>query len=105
MIRRHAADYVAARGGAITHQEQRVLAKLAACRTAALGGHADQCAHCGHRVIAYNSCRDRHCPKCQGAARAKWFDGRRAELLPAPYFHVVFTATSSKQRPPASLLA
>jgi hypothetical protein len=91
VIRRHAADYVAARGGAITRAEARVLAVLAACRTAALGGHRERCAHCGHSRVAYNSCRNRHCPKCQGAARAKWLEARRAELLPVQYFHVVFT--------------
>jgi hypothetical protein len=68
-----------------------VLRSLAACRTAVLGGHLEQCGECGHRRPAYNSCRNRHCPKCQAAARAAWLDARRAELLPVPYFHVVFT--------------
>ena len=63
----------------------------AACRTAALGGHVRRCADCGHTAIAYNSCRNRHCPKCQGRAREAWVAARRAELLPGPYFHVVFT--------------
>ena len=71
--------------------EERVLRELAACRTAALGGHADQCDHCGQTRVAYNSCRNRHCPKCQGAARARWLEARRGELLPVEYFHVVFT--------------
>jgi hypothetical protein len=91
IMRRHAADYIAARGGSITRCEQRVFAALTACRTAALGGHAARCPRCGHAEIAYNSCRNRHCPKCQGAARAKWLDARRDELLPVEYFHVVFT--------------
>ena len=91
MIRRHAADYVAARGGAITCQEQRVLAKLAACRTAALGGHLQRCGDCGHERPAYNSCRNRHCPKCQAAARAAWLDREATFLLPVEYHHVVFT--------------
>ena len=63
----------------------------AACRTAALGRHVRRCADCGHTAIAYNSCRNRHCPKCQGRAREAWVAARRAELLPGPYFHVVFT--------------
>ena len=61
------------------------------CRTAALGGHVERCADCGLVRIAYNSCRNRHCPKCQGQARAEWLAARQAELLPVPYFHVVFT--------------
>ena len=61
------------------------------CRTAALGGHVDTCDSCGHEKISYNSCRDRHCPKCQALASAKWLDDRKAELLPVAYFHVVFT--------------
>ena len=67
------------------------MAAIEACRTAALGGHVEQCADCGQVRIAYNSCRNRHCPKCQGLARAEWLADRRAELLPVPYFHVVFT--------------
>src|SRR3989475_460568 len=61
------------------------------CRTAALGGHVEQCDACGHQRIAFNSCRDRHCPKCQSLTRAQWLEDRRAELLPDEYFHVVFT--------------
>ena len=61
------------------------------CRTAALGGHVERCENCAHTVIAYNSCRNRHCPKCQGAAAQQWLAEREAELLPMPYFHVVFT--------------
>jgi hypothetical protein len=64
---------------------------ITACRTAALGGHVEQCDDCGTIRIAYNSCRNRHCPKCQGLARAQWLANRRAELLPVPYFHLVFT--------------
>jgi hypothetical protein len=67
------------------------LKELAVCRTAALGGHLDQCDQCGHRQPSYNSCRNRHCPKCQAAARGEWLEARRAELLPVGYFHVVFT--------------
>jgi Putative transposase/Transposase zinc-binding domain len=75
----------------LTVTQTIVLKAVAACRTALLGGHVDACDHCGYRQPAYNSCRNRHCPKCQGAARAAWLEERRAELLPVPYFHVVFT--------------
>ena len=68
-----------------------MLDAIVRCRTAALGGHRDQCVRCGHQAISFNSCRNRHCPKCQGNARAKWLAARSAELLPVPYFHVVFT--------------
>ncbi|MGH9259814.1 MAG: IS91 family transposase, partial [Acidimicrobiales bacterium] len=71
--------------------QRRILRDLVRCRTAALGGHTQRCADCGHEVISYNSCRNRHCPKCQAAARAAWLAARAAELLPVPYFHVVFT--------------
>src|SRR5271165_5463222 len=70
----------------------KVLLAIARCRTAALGGHIDQCTRCGHRAtISYNSCRNRHCPKCQSGAREHWLEARRRELLPSPYAHVVFT--------------
>ena len=76
---------------ACSRAQQRVLRALAACRTAALGGHLEQCAACGYQRPAYNSCANRHCPKCQALARARWLDARRAELLDTAYFHVVFT--------------
>src|SRR5229473_2775828 len=69
----------------------KVLLAIARCRTAALGGHLDQCTRCGHRTISYNSCRNRHCPKCQTAARERWIAARQKELLPTHYVHVVFT--------------
>ena len=71
----------------------KVMSAIERCRTAALGGHVARCenAACGHTAIAYNSCRNRHCPKCQGAAAREWMEARAAELLPVPYFHVVFT--------------
>ncbi len=70
----------------------KVLRAIARCRTAALGGHIDECTRCGHRAtISYNSCRNRHCPKCQTGARERWIEARRNELLPSPYVHVVFT--------------
>jgi hypothetical protein len=69
----------------------KVLLAIARCRTAALGGHVDACTRCGHRAISYNSCRNRHCPKCQANARDRWLQARRQELLPTRYLHVVFT--------------
>ena len=69
----------------------QVMSAIVSCRTAALGGHVTRCEDCGHTQIAYNSCRNRHCPKCQGAAARDWLAEREAELLPVPYFHVVFT--------------
>jgi hypothetical protein len=81
-------------GHVLGPRQQRAFRAIRDCRTAALGGHVEyveQCDQCGHRVISYNSCRDRHCPKCQASSRAKWLADRQAELLPVPYFHVVFT--------------
>jgi hypothetical protein len=75
----------------ITRKHVKVLLAIARCRTAALGGHLDECTRCGHRAISYNSCRNRHCPKCQAEARDRWLEKRRRELLPTPYVHVVFT--------------
>ena len=69
----------------------KVLLAIARCRTAALGGHLDECTRCGHRAISYNSCRNRHCPKCQTGARERWLAARQRELLPTRYVHVVFT--------------
>ena len=93
------ADIVRRTGNSFREQQQahlawphrKVLDAIVRCRTAALGGHRDQCVRCGHQAISFNSCRNRHCPKCQGNARAKWLAARAAELLPVPYFHVVFT--------------
>jgi hypothetical protein len=75
----------------LTWQHLKVLQAIERCRTAALGGHRDQCSSCGHSAISYNSCRNRHCPKCQGNARHRWLEARSQELLPTPYVHVVFT--------------
>ena len=76
----------------ITWQHLKVLRAIARCRTAALGGHLDECTDCGYRpAISYNSCRDRHCPKCQANARHRWLEARRQDLLPTRYVHVVFT--------------
>ncbi len=91
VFRRHGAAYREAHAGHLGRIERRVMGAIEACRTAALGGHAEHCTDCGLVRYAYNSCRNRHCPKCQGLARAEWLAARQAELLPAPYFHVVFT--------------
>src|SRR5690349_24751234 len=69
----------------------KILTAIVCCRTSALGGHVDACSHCGHRAISFNSCRNRHCPKCQTAARERWIAARQRELLPTRYVHVVFT--------------
>jgi len=91
------AEVFRAAGGAyrdrhtLVPQQQRVMRAIETCRTAALGGHVEQCDQCGVLKISYNSCRNRHCPKCQTRAKERWLTARRAELLPVPYFHVVFT--------------
>jgi hypothetical protein len=77
--------------GVLSTEQRRVLKDVALCRTAALGGHVEECEQCGQQRIAYNSCRNRHCPKCQALARARWLADRAKELLPVEYFHVVFT--------------
>jgi hypothetical protein len=77
--------------GSLSTAQRRVMTAIEICRTAALGGHVEQCDACGHQRISYCSCRNRHCPKCQSLARAEWLDDRRAEILDTQYFHVVFT--------------
>jgi hypothetical protein len=74
-----------------TLEQRKVMTAIERCRTAALGGHLDVCANCGHQAPAYNSCRNRHCPKCQSLAQARWIERRRARIVPTKYFHVVFT--------------
>jgi hypothetical protein len=86
VVREHAGQL---RGLSPTHQQ--VLRAITECRTAALGGHRRACPQCGHQEISYNSCRDRHCPKCQGLEEARWLEAQQHDLLPVPYFHVVFT--------------
>src|SRR5215467_13021922 len=81
------------RYGDAYRQQLRVISAIERCRTAALGGHVEQCDQCHFQRIAFNSCRDRHCPKCQSLARARWIEDRQAELLDTQYFHVVFTVT------------
>ena len=82
----------------LNHWQKRTLRLIRDCRTAALGGHLDQCPGCSHLRMSYNSCRNRHCPKCQGLAREDWVAARKAELLPVPYFHVVFTLPGELNR-------
>jgi Transposase zinc-binding domain len=72
-------------------QQLKVFRAIQNCRTAALGGHLDACSHCGHQAISYNSCRNRHCPKCQTQARQHWLAAREQEVLPTAYFHIVFS--------------
>ena len=91
VFRQHGEEFLKRWGHTVSPQQRKALRDIAACRTATLGGHIEQCDHCSHRVIAYNSCRNRHCPKCQSAARDRWLAERAKELLPVPYCHVVFT--------------
>lgn len=91
VVRAHGPELIEAMGDRLSSAKKRVLRHLAACRTSALGGHVERCDLCAHERIAYNSCRDRHCPKCQAQARADWLDARQDDLLPVEYFHVVFT--------------
>src|SRR5712691_5305307 len=91
VFRRYGDAYREQHGDSLSQAQRRVMHAIEVCRTAALGGHVEQCDTCGHQRIAYNSCRDRHCPKCQSLARAQWLEKRRAELLETEYFHVVFT--------------
>jgi len=91
IFRRHGEAYRRAHAGHLGRVERRVMSAIELCRTAELGGHSEYCASCGFIRCAYNSCRNRHCPKCQGAARMEWLAARQAELLPVAYFHVVFT--------------
>jgi hypothetical protein len=88
---RHGADWRRANAGHVSLGQLQVMSAIEQCRSAALGGHVERCEDCGHSRIAYNSCRNRHCPKCQGAAATDWLAAREADLLPVGYFHVVFT--------------
>ena len=91
IFRDHGAAWRCANAGHVSLGQLKVMSAIERCRTVALGGHVARCENCTHTVIAYNSCRNRHCPKCQGAAAKQWLAEREAELLPVPYFHVVFT--------------
>ena len=91
IFRRYGEAYRQHNGASLSTAQRRAMSAIELCRTAALGGHVERCDGCGHQRIAYNSCRNRNCPKCQGLARAQWLEDRQAELLDTPYFHVVFT--------------
>ena len=96
IFRDHGPAWREANRGHVSLEQLKVMSAIERCRTAALGGHVARCENeaCGHTLIAYNSCRNRHCPKCQGAASRRWLADREAELLPVPYFHVVYTLPS-----------
>jgi hypothetical protein len=91
VFRRYGEAYRQQHGASLSGAQRRVMTAIEVCRTAALGGHLERCDQCGYERHAYNSCRDRHCPKCQCLARAQWIQDRQSELLNVPYFHVVFT--------------
>jgi hypothetical protein len=91
IFRRHGTAWRAANKAHLSLGQRRVMTAIEICRTAALGGHVERCEDCAHTRIAYNSCRNRHCPTCQWSAAQAWLEAREAELLPVPYFHVVFT--------------
>jgi hypothetical protein len=95
VIGRHGEAFFQKYGCFVTRQQRRVMRAILQCRTAALGGHLYQCDSCGNRVPVYNSCRNRHCPKCQSLAKAQWLEARQHELLPVTYYHVVFTLPDS----------
>jgi hypothetical protein len=94
IFRDHGAAWRRANAGHVSLDQLKVMSAVERCRTAALGGHVARCEDCAHEHIAYNSCRNRHCPKCQGAAARDWLAEREAELLPVGYFHLVFTLPS-----------
>ena len=91
IVRQHGDRFLDTHHAWVTGQHRRVLRAIAQCRTAALGGHRDRCEQCAQPALSYNSCRNRHCPKCLTAARNAWVAAREAELLPVGYVHIVFT--------------
>ncbi len=91
IFRRHGPAWRRANAGHMSLGQLKVMSAIESCRTAALGGHVARCENCAHSQISYNSCRNRHCPKCQGAAAKDWLAARETDLLPVPYYHVVFT--------------
>jgi hypothetical protein len=91
IFHRHGAAWRRANSGHVNLGQLKAMSAIEHCRSAALGGHVERCEDCGHGRIAYNSCRNRHCPKCQGAAAKDWLAARQADLLPVGYFHLVFT--------------
>ena len=96
IFRDHGSTWRLANAGHVSLDQMKVMSAIERCRTAALGGHVARCENgaCAHTVVSYNSCRNRHCPKCQGAAAQKWLAERETELLPVGYFHVVYTLPS-----------
>jgi hypothetical protein len=91
VVHQHQEEFLQRWGHTVSPQQHKALRDIGSCRTAALGGHVEQCDQCGHRLTGFNSCRNRHCPKCQFPARDQWLAQRARELLPVPYFHLVFT--------------
>src|SRR5690242_3629418 len=91
IFRAHGAAFRRDQAGHLSLVQLKVMSAIETWRTARLGGHVEACADCGHQRVAYNSCRNRHCPKCQGAAAREWLAAREADLLPVGYFHVVFS--------------
>ena len=91
IFRAHGDAFLGRYGDTLLPEQRRVFRDITDCRTAAMGGHVEQCDRCGHQLVAYNSCRNRHCPKCQATAAAEWMEARKSELLPVEYYHVVFT--------------
>ena len=89
IFQRYGPAYRETHGASLSPNQRRVMRAIETCRTAALGGHVEECDGCGHRQIAYNSCRNRHCPKCQSLAKAAWLEARQADLLPVPYSRVL----------------
>ena len=94
IINKYGSNFVSEYNHQSNSYNLNIMKNIAVCRTSELGGHVDKCNDCGHEVISYDSCRDRHCPKCQGMARAKWLESRQKELLNTGYFHIVFTVPS-----------
>ena len=95
IFRAHGPAWREANAGHISLEQLKVMSAIERCRTVALGGHVTRCEACEHIEIAYNSCRNRHCPKCQGALAKQWLAAREAERLPLAYFHIVFTVPSA----------
>ena len=91
IFRAYGAAWRKANAGHVSLAQLKVMSAIETCRTSALGGHVERCEDCAHERIAYNSCRNRHCPKCQAGAARQWLEDREAELLPVPYYHLVFT--------------
>src|SRR5271165_7171277 len=98
VFRAHGAAWRKANAGHVSLDQLKVMSAGETCRTAALGGHVERCEDCAHERVAYNSCRNRHCPKCKAAAARRWLEDREAEHLPVPYYHVVHPAGLDRRR-------